>query len=136
MKKLLIILSVVWSFQAFADYVVVVNVNNTAVVSMDDVKKIYMGQVASFSDGSSAQPIMLLEGDSKRDLFTSQVLNKSDSQFIAHWAKMLFTGNGTPPQEVETMAKVKEMVSTNPANIGYIDESMIDASLRIIGTFK
>lgn len=136
MKKLIFTLSVMLSFQALADYVVVVNAANKAAVSMDDVKKIYMGKVASFSDGSSALPIMLNEGNETRDLFSTKVLEKSDSQYIAHWAKMLFTGNGTPPQEVPSFDKVKELVSKNPSTIGYVDESMVDASLKVIGKFN
>lgn len=136
MKKLIFTLSVMLSFQALADYVVVVNAANKAAVSMDDVKKIYSGKVASFSDGSSALPIMLNEGNETRDLFSTKVLEKSDSQYIALWAKMLFTGNGTPPQEVDSFDKVKEIVSKNPSTLGYIDESMVDASLKVIGKFN
>lgn len=136
MKKLIFTFSVLLSFQAWADYVVVVNAANKAVVSMDDVRKIYMGKVASFSDGSSAVPIMLNEGSLTRDLFSSKVLEKSDSQYIAHWAKMLFTGNGTPPLEVDSFDKVKQIVSSDPSTIGYVDDSLVDASLKVIGKFN
>jgi len=136
MKKLILTLSIVLSFQVSADYVVVINAANKATVSMDDVKKIYMGKVASFSDGSSALPITLKEGNEPRDLFATKVLGKSASQYVAHWSKMIFTGNGTPPQEVDSFEKVKELISKNPSTIGYIDQSMVDDSLIVIGKFN
>ncbi|WP_337878786.1 phosphate ABC transporter substrate-binding protein [Rheinheimera sp.] len=120
---------------AFADYVVIVNASNSSTISMDDVKKIYLGKVTSFPGGSGAQPVMLKERHPLREVFIEQVLGLPDSRYVALWAKMLFTGNGEPPLEVDSLERIKDLVSREPAFIGFTDESLVDDSVRVIGRF-
>jgi hypothetical protein len=48
----------------------------------------------------------------------------------AYWTKMVFTGRGQPPRELATSVAVRRMVAENPAMIGYIDRSALDASVK------
>ena len=43
---------------------------------------------------------------------------------------MVFTGRGQPPREAPDNTAVKRMVADNPAMIGYIERSALDASVR------
>jgi hypothetical protein len=45
---------------------------------------------------------------------------------------MVFTGKGTPPKEVADDAAVKSFVATTPGAVGYIDESKVDASVKVL----
>jgi hypothetical protein len=50
----------------------------------------------------------------------------------AYWAKIIFTGRGQPPQEVRSSAELKKRIAQDPAAIGYIDESLLDDSVRVV----
>jgi hypothetical protein len=43
---------------------------------------------------------------------------------------MIFTGRGQPPKEAPNSAAVRKLVADNPALIGYIDRSALDASVK------
>lgn len=135
MKIIIIIAALLLSSPGFAATAIIVNSANGAEVSMRDVKKIFLGKIGSFSDGNNAIPMTLSEGDDTRTRFNSEVLGKNEGQYIAYWSKMVFTGNGVPPQEVSSMEELKAEVSKNPSTIGFIDESLVDDSVRVIGTF-
>lgn len=53
----------------------------------------------------------------------------------AYWSKLVFTGKGTPPQEVPGDAEVKALIGSNPSTIGYIDAGSVDASVKVVHKF-
>lgn len=135
MKMFTLLFCLLLSSQAFSAYVIVVNSNNAADISKSDVKKIFLGKKGAFSDGSNAIPVNLKEGDAVRGTFISNVLKKNEGQYVAYWSKMMFTGNGVPPQEVASLAEMKKLIAENPATVGFIDESMVDGSVKVIDSF-
>jgi hypothetical protein len=52
----------------------------------------------------------------------------------AYWSKIIFTGRGQPPNEVSSSAEMKKRIGENTAAIGYIELSMVDASVRVLPT--
>lgn len=118
--------------QCFAEIAVVVHPSNSASISADDIERIFLGKKKSFSSGDTAVPINLNEGDATRASFNEKALNKNSSQLKAYWSKLVFTGKGTPPKEVDSAADVLKLVSSNPNMIGYIDASAVDGSVKVI----
>jgi len=96
------------------------------------VVDIFLGKSSRFPDGSVAVPIDQREGTAARDEFYLAFAGKSAAQLNAHWSKIIFTGRGQPPREVANGAAVKEVLLANPAAIGYIDRSLVDAGLRVV----
>jgi len=60
------------------------------------------------------------------------VAEKNAGQVKAYWSKQLFSGNGTPPREVASVAEVKRAVAGDATAIGYIDRAALDASVKEI----
>ena len=54
------------------------------------------------------------------------------AQMKAHWAKIIFTGRGHPPEEAANSAEVKKLIVNNPNAIGYIDKSLVDATVKVL----
>ena len=48
------------------------------------------------------------------------------------WARITFTGKGTPPKELKSDAEVKAFVAANPRAIGYVDASAVDSSVKAV----
>lgn len=101
-------------------------------LSEDDVSRLFLGKSKSFPNGSAATPVNQNEGSAVRDKFNEGVCKKNASQYKAYWSQLVFTGKGTPPKDVGDDAAVKAAVAANPAMIGYIDASAVDASVKVV----
>ena len=100
----------------------------------DDVARIFLGKSKSFPAGGTATPLNQSEGSAVREKFNESVCKKNASQYKAYWSQLVFTGKGTPPKDVGDDAAVKAQVAANPAMIGYINASAVDASVKVVFT--
>ncbi len=123
------------SGMALAEIAVIVHPSNKDAIDAKEIERIFLGKSRSFPGGEQALPINQAEGTAVRDAFDSGLLGKSASQMKAYWSKLVFTGKGTPPQEVPGDGEVKALVGTNPSTIGYIDAGAVDASVKIVHKF-
>jgi ABC-type phosphate transport system substrate-binding protein len=116
-----------------AEVVVIVSSKNTVTsLTAEQTAKIFLGKVATFPNQSAALPIDQPEGSAIRDEFYSKVVHKNSSQLTAYWAKIIFTGEGRPPQLIASDVAVRKAVANNPNAIGYIDKSAVNRSVKII----
>ncbi len=118
---------------ATADVVAVVSAKSpVTALSKDQATDIFLGRTTQFPNGETAVPIDQAEGSAARDEFYARVVGKSAAQIRAYWAKIIFTGRGQPPKEVPGSNDVKKQIVDNPHAIGYIDRSLVDASVRVV----
>ncbi|HUP97302.1 MAG TPA: phosphate ABC transporter substrate-binding protein [Usitatibacter sp.] len=102
-------------------------------LSAGQVADLFLGKTVHFPDGSSAVPIDLPEQSQTRERFYAQYTGKSPSQVKAHWSKIIFTGRGQPPMQAATGLEAKRLIAANPNAIGYVDDALVDSSLRVVG---
>ncbi|WP_334031206.1 phosphate ABC transporter substrate-binding protein [Alteromonas sp. P256] len=133
--KFIFALCLLLSTPVFAGTAIIINANNTSGIDIEMVKRIYLGKSKAFPDGSRAIPLTFETGNGLRDIFNKNVLGKSESQYSAFWSKLVFTGRGTPPEMISNEDEMLTLVATNPNTIGFIDESKVDGSVKIVGTF-
>lgn len=118
---------------AAADVVAVVSARSPVTnLTRSQVADIFLGKTALLPDGTLAVPIDQPEGSTTRDEFYARFVGKSPAQIKAHWSKIIFTGRGQPPRGVANSIEVKKVVIENPNAIGYIDSSLVDASVRVL----
>jgi ABC-type phosphate transport system substrate-binding protein len=120
---------------AIAEVVVVVHPSNTSTFSKSAIKKIFLGKTKSFSNGRTA---LLLSSTSENPItkeFNEKVIGKTGNQVNAYWSKMMFTGKGTPPQELSSAEEILSAVSENKDAISYMDSTLVNDSVKIVGTF-
>ena len=116
-----------------ADVVAVVSSKSPVItLSKNQLMDIFLGKRTSFPDGSSAVPIDQTEGSAVRDEFYSRIAGMSPAQVKAFWAKIIFTGRGQPPKTVATSLEAKKLLVENPNTISYIDQSLVDGSVRVV----
>lgn len=111
---------------------VVVNPANSNSLANADIQRIFLGKSKTFADGSKATVLDQAEGSSEREAFANVVLNKNGQQLKAYWAQQLFTGKGKPPEELADSAAVKAKVASDPSAIGYIADTDVDASVKVV----
>lgn len=134
LSSLVLAASLMGAVQA-ADIAVVVNPKSGVdSLSPEQIANLFLGKATSFPSGGAATPVDQNDG-ATREEFNSKVLKKDSAGVKAHWAKMQFTGKGTPPKEVGGSGDVKKFVAGNPAGIGYIEKGAVDGSVKVVGSF-
>ncbi len=128
----LLLTTLLFSAISFAGVSVIVHPSNNASLDKKAIGKIFLGKKKKFPGGGQAVPI---DADSAKAEFTKKVLGKSASQIKAYWSKLVFTGKGQAPKSVESDAEVIELISKNPNMIGYIDDSSVNSSVKVISKF-
>lgn len=101
-------------------------------LSQGQIANIFLGKLSVLPSGESVVPIDQAEGSALRNEFYARFAGKSAAQIKAHWSKIIFTGRGQPPIELPDSIAVKKMVIENPRAIGYIDQSLVDDSVRVL----
>ena len=121
------------TISASADVVAVVS-STSAVTTLSNaqVADIFLGKVASFPNGTQAIPIDQAAGSSARDEFYAAYTGKSPAQVKTHWARIIFTGRGQPPEAISNDTALKKRIASDPRAIGYIERSALDSSVKVI----
>jgi len=118
---------------ARADVVAVVSSKSAiTTLSANQVADIFLGRMSRFPNGALAVPIDLNDGSVERDRFYAKIAGKSPAQIKSYWSKIIFTGRGQPPKTVHDDFDMKKYIAANVGTIGYIEESMVDASVRVL----
>jgi ABC-type phosphate transport system substrate-binding protein len=116
-----------------ADVVAVVSAKSAVTtLTKSQVMDLFLGKVSRFPNGVQAVPIDQSEGSIARDEFYAKFAGKTAAQIKAYWSKIIFTGRGQPPREVANSIEMKKRVAANPDSIGYIDESLLDDTVRVV----
>ena len=106
--------------------VIVANAKNpTQALSDNEVKNMYLGKLNQFPSGNRVV-VIDHENGATREAFLKSVLQKTDVQYKAYWARLAFTGSGTPPKQVTNDVATLDQVERNPDAIGYVDDASID----------
>jgi len=120
-----------WSQGVNAEIVVIVHPSNQQAISDTEVKNLFTGRQKSFADGSPAIVLNLVSGNETQTAFNTKVLGRSDAQLKAYWSKVMFTGKGNPPKEVDP-AEMLKLVAENPSTVGVIDSSQVTSAVRTV----
>jgi ABC-type phosphate transport system substrate-binding protein len=120
---------------ARADIVVVVSdKSDVTTLSKNQLADIFLGKSARFPNGRLAVPIDQSEGAAAREEFYTRFIGKSAAQLKAHWSKIIFTGRGQPPRAASNSSDTKKLLHENPNAISYIEQSEVDATMRVVRT--
>ena len=122
---------------AQAEVVVVVSAKSTATaLTAEQAADIFLGRSTTLPGASEVIPVDQPEGVPARDIFYQKITGKNPAQVKAYWSKLIFSGKGKPPKDAGSDAGVKTMLAANPNLIGYIDNSALDNSVKVLLTVK
>ena len=134
MKKVLLLTAICSAVcqSAWANIVVIVNSANQTEISQSDVRRIYMGKSGQFPNGSPTKAVNYESNNELRNQFDKHLLNRDSAQIQALWAKLVFTGQGVPPTMATDSQQVINFVKAEPNAIGYVNESDVNADVRVL----
>jgi ABC-type phosphate transport system substrate-binding protein len=135
MKKVLLSLALgLFTANSIAAPVVIANPAAGDAISDAQAKKLFLGKLKKLPNGTKPVVVEYNDGIAIRTDFHGAVTGKSDSQLQAYWSKLVFTGKANPPKTVGSSAAVLAEVASNPAAVGYVDESEVTGSVVVIYT--
>lgn len=117
---------------AATDLVVIANpTSGVDRMSRDEVTAIFMGRTRKLPSGITALPIdQTTDGDKPR--FYKELINKDIPEVNSYWARLIFSGQGSPPRQADNVAEVIEIVSGNKGAIGYVPRALADKRVKVV----
>jgi ABC-type phosphate transport system substrate-binding protein len=112
--------------------VVVNKENKLAVLTTDDLTRIFLGKKTLWETGTRIVPVMPEEESPSGELFLQGTLKKSVSQFRAYWKRLLFSGGGAVPKVFRNHDQLLDFVARQPGAIGIIEASAVDDRVRVL----
>ena len=116
-----LIITGILSGVAYADVVIVCNksVSETS-LTKKELRQIFLGKRVKWSDGTNIRFVTLDNPDIHNE-FLKKYLQKDGSQWNIYWKRMIFTGRGMPPKQLDSPDMMNEYISNTTGAIGYID---------------
>jgi len=120
-----------------ASLVVVVNPQSgVEKLTRDEIIDIFLGRYRKLPSGKMALPIDLSETNSERARFYQLLVKKSSSEMSSYWARLVFSGQTSPPFQVPDTRTALELVQSSPNAIAYIDRSAVNAGVKVVFELK
>ena len=118
---------------ALADLVVIANPNSgIEKLSKDELVNLYMGRYRKLPSGVTALPIDLGGPAGEKARFYAMLVGKELPEINSYWARLMFSGQGSPPLQVNNMDEVLDIVGSSKGPIGYIDRNKLDKRVKLV----
>lgn len=113
-----------------AETIIVNPKTGSAAMSEDEIRDIFLGKRTTWDDGSKVVVVVLKDGVSHAALM--KLLGKSPSQFSTGWKKLVFTGKGSMPEQVDNEDALVDFVARNPGAIAFVDAGKVKDGVKAI----
>lgn len=110
---------------------VIIHPSRQAELSADLVSQIYLRRKRHWEDGTAIVPLNLSAGTPLRETFTRSVLGQSEARLAEYWNRQYFYGV-LPPATLASAQAMVRYVASDPSAIGYVPETEIDDSVRVV----
>lgn len=115
---------------AAGDLVVIANTGSGfEKLTRDEAVNIFMGRYKKLPSGIAALPV---DEGSEKAAFYRALVGKELSEIQSYWARLVFSGQSSPPRLMENANEVIETVINNKGAIGYIDRKKVTARVRVV----
>lgn len=130
-QYLILLFLVLFMPSAHAELAVIAHVkNNIDILTSKQVQDIFMGRTRNFPNGKFALPID--QSSPLRAEFYQKLTGRPVEQINAYWARIMFTGQASPPQQLPDDEAVLQTVRENEGAIGYINQIRVDKTVRVL----
>lgn len=100
-------------------------INNTVPkhhYSLDNVRAIFMMRMTQWSNGAGIKVFVLADNHPSHRNFVKNKLQSTHYQLRKYWDRLVYSGTGDKPIEVDSLTEMLHKVATTPYAIGYIEE--------------
>jgi hypothetical protein len=103
-----------------------------------DIQALYMGRTRTLEGAGDniVQPVDLPKTSELRQQFYKVLTGWTPAQVNSYWARLLFTGQVTPPLMMPSEAALEEHLRKNPAAVGYLPRLPTDGKLKVLAVLR
>jgi ABC-type phosphate transport system substrate-binding protein len=113
--------------------VVVNKANNVGAPPREEVRRIFLGEKASWPDGKRILVLMLSKGQPERELVLREVYKMNEADYTRYFLQAAFTGRvEAAPRELSSAAEMKSRLAANPNAIGYLKKEDVDDGVKVL----
>lgn len=102
-------------------------------LSREQVSGLFMGRHKRLPSGMAAIPV---DQVADKAAFYRALLGKDLPEVQSYWARIIFSGGASPPQQAATAEEAIEMVTNNRGAVGYIPRARADARVKVVAELK
>lgn len=108
------------SSAASAD-VILVTASDNPIDELDtrQVRSLYKGRLTSVN-GQKLTPLNAAPGSIERNEFLARMMELNELDYTGYWHVRRYSGQGTPPKEVENPTELFTILKQQPDGIGYL----------------
>lgn len=93
---------------------------------------VFSMRLRTWSDGTPTSVFVLRDNNSLHAEFTKQILDTFPYQLRRAWDRVVFSGTGQAPTEVNSVDEMYERIISTPGSVGYLPDNRVDNHLRIL----
>ncbi len=90
-----------------------------------------MGRYRKLPSGMTALP---LDYTAEREAFYQALVGRSLPEINSYWARLVFSGRGSPPRQVDSAGELLDIVVRNRGAIGYLPENKVDDRVVVLSS--
>jgi ABC-type phosphate transport system substrate-binding protein len=101
-------------------------------LTREEVIDIFLGRYRKLPSGRVALPIDVAEPGDERERFYRLLVKKTTAEISSYWARLVFSGQTSPPFQVPDAKTALELVGSNPNAIAYVDRASVNAHVKVV----
>jgi hypothetical protein len=123
-----------WQRLALADALVLVVNPASGVQSLtkEQAVNLFMGRYRKLPSGITAIPVDISGESAERKRFYHLLLQKDLADINAYWARLIFSGQASPPLQAPDARTALDLVATNRSAVAYVERKLIDNRVKVV----
>jgi len=103
-------------------------------LSKSELVNIYMGRQKVLDGDYTAFPLDIKGSNEVKVVFYDRLLQKRLAEINSYWARLIFSGQGSPPRQLDDFTQIRSAIKANVGAIGYLPDSEPIDGLRVVLT--
>lgn len=134
---IIVLISLMVTSRVLSEPVFIVNAScKVNSIDVATARRLWLGKQIIMQEVGTLTPIEVDESSVIRQIYLEKFLNKSPEELRQHWARLMFTGKATPPQNIGSDKAVVDFVAREKDAIGIIERSFASPAVKIIGSLN
>jgi ABC-type phosphate transport system substrate-binding protein len=104
----------------------------TESISRDALRAIFGMRLQSWRNDKPTRVFVLKDSHPLHQAFAKKVLNIYPHQLRLAWDRLVYSGTGQAPIQVDSETEMLKRLKDTPGAIGYLSNSMVDDGVRVL----
>jgi hypothetical protein len=101
-------------------------------MSRMELQAFFTMRLRSWPDGAPTRVFVLPDNAPAHAEFSKRILDMFPYQLRRYWDRLVFSGTGQAPTELNSLSEMYDRVASTPGAIGYLPSEFVDSKIRIM----